>query len=73
MAAKQHAFEAISKDFDKIRAESQSLTDEVVDLKDRSMRNNLLVFNFDKETLSPIANMKIVPIKSMNSVKGIWQ
>ncbi|KAH3862111.1 hypothetical protein DPMN_025074 [Dreissena polymorpha] len=49
MAAQQHTFETISKDFEKIRAENKSLCDEVVDLKARSMRNNLLVFNFDEE------------------------
>ncbi|KAH3747959.1 hypothetical protein DPMN_182395 [Dreissena polymorpha] len=49
MTAQQHTFETISKDFEKIRADNKSLSDDVVDLKDRSMRNNLLFFNFDKE------------------------
>ncbi|KAH3830003.1 hypothetical protein DPMN_103237 [Dreissena polymorpha] len=49
MSAQQHTFETIFKDFGKIRADNKSLSDEVVDLKARSMRNNLLFFNFDEE------------------------
>ena len=53
---------------DNITSENHQLREEIVDLKSRSMRDNLLFFNFAEQKTN--RKMNLASIKCMISVNG---
>ena len=61
--------DALSKNMGSLRNENIDLNETIIDLQARSMRDNLLFFNFDEETSSENRKSKIVPKKFYIFVK----